>query len=104
METLDVTGEVLSAIAGIILSLALSYIPGLRDWFQALPSDTKRAIVGALLVVVTVGIFLAGCAGWIQGVGCDQDRALDLVGMLISALVANQAIYSITPGKPKPAV
>ncbi len=38
------TVEQLGAIAGVILSLLFSYVPGLSDWFSALPATTKRLI------------------------------------------------------------
>jgi hypothetical protein len=89
--------ENLALIAGIVLSLAFSYIPGLNSWFQTLAKESKQALMGVLLLVVAVGIFAAQCAGlYDSGLVCSKDGAVGLVHVLILALVANQGAYSIT--------
>jgi len=98
-ETL--TAEQLSAIAGVVLSLAFSYIPGVRDWFDGLMPTIKRLIMAGLLLAVALGAFGLGCAGVLGQlggqVGCDQAGAIDLVTAFLAALVANQAAYAISP-------
>jgi len=94
---MEMTAEQLSAVAGIVLSLALSYIPGLRAWFAGLPGDYKRLIVLALLIVVTGAAFGLSCGGVIQAVACTQEGALGLITSFIAALVANQAAYTVSP-------
>jgi hypothetical protein len=93
------TVEQLAAIAGVILSLAFSYIPGLSDKFSALEATTKRLIMAGLLLVVAVGAFALSCASVVVTVECTQAGALTLVNVYIAALVANQAAYMIAPGK-----
>ena len=52
------TGEQLSAIAGVVLSLIFSYIPQLRQRFNALDGDHKRLVMAVSLVVTAAAIFL----------------------------------------------
>jgi hypothetical protein len=93
----QLTSEQMSAIAGIILSLALSYVPGLRAWFAAIPSDYKRLIVLILLIIVSGAAFGLSCGGVIQAVACTQEGALGLITSFVAALVANQAAYTVSP-------
>ena len=46
------TAEELASIAGIVLSLLFSYIPGLKDAYDGLDGDYKRLVMGLSLVVV----------------------------------------------------
>jgi len=89
--------ELLSGIVGIAISLALSYIPGLRERWNALGGDYKRAIIGVLLVVAAGAVYGLSCAGWVDiGISCDREGLCALLGNLVAALVANQSIYVLT--------
>lgn len=88
--------EVLSSISGIVLSLAFSYIPGLRRWFDTLDREYKQMLMGVLLFVVSASIFALSCANIISYVTCTKEGLLGLVSTFISALVANQSTYLIT--------
>jgi hypothetical protein len=115
-----VTSTGLSAIAGLVVSLLFAYIPWLRDWFYGvegdaakpgLTPDQRRAVIGAALVVVAMGVFGLGCAGVrVDPFGsplvadapaavslCGRAGLLELVSNLLAALVANQAIYPLLP-------
>ncbi len=87
----------LSAIAGVVLSLAFSYIPGLSGWFDAKEPTAKRLIMAGLLLVAAAAIFGLSCAGVLTVATCDQNGALGLVSAFIAALVANQSTYLISP-------
>lgn len=91
------TATELSAIAGVILSLAFSYLPGLAPWFDNHAPTTKRLIMAVVLLVATAAIFGLSCAGVLTVASCDQPGAVGLVTALIAALVANQATYTISP-------
>lgn len=93
------TAELLSAIAGVLLSLAFSYLPGISDWFDKLNPTRKRLVMAGLLVVAAVGTFGLSCAGVINDAACTQAGAWALASTFITALVANQATYSISPRK-----
>jgi hypothetical protein len=89
--------EQLASIAGVVLSLAFSYVPGVKGWFEELAKGQKQALMGGLLIVVAGASFGLSCAGVVDvGVACTQTGAIGLVEVLVSALVANQGTYLIT--------
>ena len=87
------TVEQLGGIAGIILSLALAYIPKVSDWYNAKTGAEKAQIMGLLLVVSALGVFGLGCANLYVLVPCTVEGAKTLVGVLVAALVANQGTF-----------
>lgn len=113
------TTETLTLLAGSLLSLGFSYIPGLSGWYNRLGeggeagsdggadrqrSDggtSKRLVMLALLVLVAAGAFGLACSGWGTTLGlaltCDQPGAAGLVRALALALIANQSTYAISP-------
>ena len=99
------TGEMLSAAGGILLSLLFSYIPGLSDWYAAQTGTTKRLVMLATLLVLAASSLYLACLGYAQvgGVGlpeCSPDGLAALAQAFVTALVANQATYLISPGRP----
>jgi len=91
------TAELLASIAGIILSLLFSYVPGLAERFAFLAGTAKRAIMAGLLLAVALAAFGLSCANVLSTVICDQPGALGLVSAFISALIANQGAYLLSP-------
>lgn len=91
------TVEQLGAIAGVILSLLFSYVPGLNDKFNSLSATVKRLIMAGLLLLVAIGALALSCAQVVVTVECTQAGLLALINVYIAALVANQAAYMITP-------
>lgn len=94
--------EELSIIAGVVLSLLFSYVPGVNTWFTALKSIYKRIIMLVLLVVVAAAVYGLSCAGILQDmVGwhmtCDRTGLINLIYTVILAIMANQSTYAITP-------
>lgn len=95
---MNLTSEILVSIAGVVLSLLFSYIPGLRVWFGALVSEKKQLIMLAALIIVTGGVFGLGCAGVLDiGIPCDKGGVISIIRLLILALIANQSTYLISP-------
>ena len=92
----------LAAGAGVLLSLAFSYVPGLSTKFAALAPEKKRLIMLGLLALVAGGSFGLSCAGLIAdlagvAVACDRAGALGLVRIFALAVVFNQGAYLISP-------
>jgi len=86
----------LSSIAGIVLSLAFSYVPGLKGSYEKLSGDYKRLVMAALLLV-TAGVVLGlSCTGVLANVECTQASALGLLKVFIAAMIANQGTYLLT--------
>ena len=99
------TAEQLIAIAGAILSLAFSYIPGLKTRYEPLSDELKRLVMLGLLVLVVAGVFGLACSrfGAYLGltVACDEPGLVALVWSLVVAVMANQSTYLITPKRLK---
>lgn len=91
------TAALLAAIAGVILSLALSYLPGVGTWFNALDSQKKVMVNGLLLVVAAVGAVAAACSGLAVylhlALECTPADFITVASALLSALLANQSAY-----------
>ncbi len=100
------TPEYLSSIAGIILSLLASYLPGFSPWFDNLEPNLKRLFMIPLILVVAIGSYGVACAGWGDLVdplvSCNTAGAITIAKAFIAALIANQAAYAISPRKPVP--
>lgn len=96
--------ETLTAIAGVILSLAFSYLPGMRRRYEALDGTAKRLVMLALLTVTAAGCYALACTPYAAPLGievrCDAGGAVMLLRLLLSAAIANQAAYSLTPRPP----
>lgn len=93
------SSEQLSAIAGLILSLVFSYVPGISDWYGSLESTQKRFVMAVLLLAVAGGIFGLSCGNVLTTVTCDKAGVMGLINALVAALVANQATYLLSPRK-----
>ena len=89
------TVEQLGAIAGVVLSLAIAYIPALANWYNSFDQAGKARVMGALLVVSALGVFGLGCLNAFAFVPCTVAGAKELLGVLIAALIANQASFSL---------
>jgi len=93
----------LTSFAGVLLSLAFAYLPGVNSWYQALSGEVKRLLMLGLLTVTAAGAFGLSCAGFGQNVGlslvCDQGGMFGLLQTLLTALAANQATYLLAVRK-----
>jgi len=90
------TAEQLSAAAAVVLSLALAYIPGLKDAYDKLANPYKVTLTGILLVVVAVGALAWSCRAAQDGFGaCLSAGWEQYANALIAALIASQATYTL---------
>lgn len=89
------TPELLSALAGIVLSLLFSYVPGLKDWFEKQEPDYKRLIMLGVLGVTAGGIYAASCYELWEVVACGDWKSL--VEIFVVAAIANQSAYALSP-------
>ena len=87
--------NVVVLVAGAILSLLFGYVPGLRQWFEALDGVRKAQVMAGLLLLAAAGAFGASCyTPWVV-VECTEAGFWQLVELFIMALVANQATYTL---------
>lgn len=93
------TYQLLSTVAGIVLSLLFSYVPGLKDKFNALAPDQKRGVMLILLLATAAGFLGVSCLGRYGGLTCDADGSWKALEVFILAAIANQAAFALTPRK-----
>lgn len=102
---MNITADFISSVAGILLSLVFSYIPGLNTAFAKLDTGKQRLIMLASLVVVSLALVGISCAGFAKDLGialtCDRSGFVLVAQAFVFSLIANQAAYSITPQAPK---
>lgn len=95
------TADQLAFLAGAVLSLIFSYIPGLNVKFAGLASEYKRLIMLGLLALVAAAVFGISCTGFGDQLGillaCDKAGAMQLVQAFVIAAIANQTTYSLSP-------
>lgn len=95
---MPITPEQLAATAGIILALAIQYIPGLSTWFDTQGPTTKRGLMLAALFVAAVGVTVWQCRG--DG-ACYADNWETVLVAFVTALLANQSFARILPLTPE---
>lgn len=88
----------LASIAGIVLSLAFAYIPGLSTWYGNQTAQVKSLTMLGCLVLAAGGAYALSC--WqifnISGLTCDDGGLRTLAAAFIMALAANQSTYLAT--------
>lgn len=94
---MELSPEVITGAAGILLSLIFTYVPKLRTWYAALDTGIKSGIMIGALALVSGFIALSSCMEWWVWIKCDQGGVMKLIETFILALVANQATYVISP-------
>lgn len=100
VATVDFTGAGIAALFGAVLSLVLSWVPGLRvGWAELVPNGKRWAIIAAT-GLISIAVFLLGAAGLIA---LDPEPAFDLAGLAnilplwAAAYLVAQGIYLGTP-------
>ena len=95
----EISSEGLSAMAGILLSLGFSYIPGVSQRFGDLAPTQKRLVMLGLLLACALGVFGLSCVktGWLSAPTCDQAGAWGLARIFVAAMIANQAAFAVSP-------
>ena len=91
------TSDMLAGAAGIVLSLLMSYVPGLRGKWAELDDDHKQLWMLVLLAVCAGAVFVGSCTGIVSYASCDRPGALGLAELFVTALIANQAAHRISP-------
>lgn len=84
----------LAIVAGTVLSLVLSYAPGVAKVYEELTKEAKQAVNLGLMTLVAVAVFGLSCANRLDvNILCTLDGALDLVLLILYGLIATQGIY-----------
>ena len=98
------TSDLIASIAGVVLSLLFSYLPGLSAWYGELSGDKKRLIMLGMLALVAGGMYALDCGGLLVKVAPDvagmctaTDGWVQVVRAFVLAMIANQSAYAISP-------
>lgn len=95
---MTITPTELAALAGVVLSLVFSYLPGLKDAYDALTPTPKRLVMLGALFVVALGALAYQC----RGAGdCYTANAETVLRAFVMAAIANQATAALTPLSPE---
>ena len=88
-------GNLLMAAAGVLMSLAFAYIPGLHERYAALDGVRKGQVMLLALLVAAAIILVGSC--WLRyaWATCDEAGWKQLAEMFLYALLANQAAYLV---------
>lgn len=86
----------LSALAGMILSLVLEYVPGIAGLYDGLTAVQKRLVMLVLLLLSAGGLYGLSCADLVLYVECTAQGILELLGMIGVAIGVNQGTYLLT--------
>lgn len=96
---MPVSPDILVAVASSALSLLVAYVPGLKQKFEALTREEKARVMAALLIGVTLVIYGLACADLLHlfglAVACTAESAVELIQLLFTALVVNQAVFAL---------
>lgn len=92
------TPEQLALIAGAVLSLLFSYIPGLKNWFEGLSPEYKRLFMAGVLLVAALALFGGSCLNLWGYFVCSWLGLWEAVKLWLLAVAANQTIYLVSPG------
>jgi hypothetical protein len=90
--------SVLAVLAGGLLSILFSYIPGLRVKWALLSEEWQKLAMAGLVVVVALVMFGFGCLNFVNtGLECSQPGAVKLIWMIFVSLAANQTVFKLSP-------
>ena len=98
------TSDLLVSVAGVVLSLLFSYLPGLSSWYGTLSGDKKRFVMLAMLALVAGGMYALDCGGVlvklapdVAGMCSAADGWVQVVRAFVLAMIANQSAFALSP-------
>lgn len=92
------TAEAIGAVAGVVISLLFNYFPVLRVKFASLTQEAKSLIMIGLMVLVVAVVTVLDFYDVINaGLTFDKSGITRIILTLISAMVANQSTYLVSP-------
>jgi hypothetical protein len=91
----------IATIAGVVITLALAYVPGLKAWWEERDSTQKRVVLAALYLAVSAGLYVPSCLGGPQLVQCSTESIWTVVLAFLMALISSQSMYTVLPAETK---
>jgi hypothetical protein len=95
-----ITANIISGVAGILLSLGFSYIPSFSEWYYSITKQLRGLVMVGFMALVAVVVWLLSCYVGYGFVQCTTNGAKVLIEAFVSALLLNQATYQVTPESP----
>jgi multisubunit Na+/H+ antiporter MnhG subunit len=90
----------LSLLLGTALSLVFTFVPSLNRWYEQLDAKTKAQVMAVGIIVISIGVVGASCAGLDASISCTKDSVMSFakngVVSALLALASNQTAHSIT--------
>lgn len=94
------TPEFLNSIVAVVLSLAFSFVPKLREWYNKFDEAGKQIVMIGLLAlaaIVITGLSCTALADYMSiAVPCNADGIVMAIRAFGLAVLFNQGFYSIT--------
>jgi hypothetical protein len=102
MPQIQLSAEVITGLAGVIVSLLFSYFPVLREKFAAMSAEAKSGIMLGVLAVVTGAVTALNFYGVLDaGIDFVPGWEWRVVWVFVVAVIGNQAAYKISPQTPE---
>lgn len=84
-------------IALAVISLALDYLPGLKEKFEAASEQTKKTITVIIAVLLTGVFFLGQCLGWfVTNLVCSPYTILDFLYAVVIGVAVMYGFHKAT--------
>lgn len=92
------SAELVLQLAAMAWSLLFSYLPKLKDWFDALSAVNKLLLQLGVFAVVVYGAFAGSCLGLLTYFPCEDVWAglLSATILYFKVVIANQGIYQVS--------
>jgi hypothetical protein len=98
---MQITPELLAAVFGGGISLAVKLVPALDDWFiNTLNKNLRGPLMLGLSVLVPASLFGLTCARVYDFGACQTEQLPTLVNTWISFVIANQGLFLMTNNSP----
>ena len=92
---IELTPVVLASLAGILLSLSFTYIPGWRVTYGKMSEETKSLITLGVLLLSTVIIYVLVMLGAL--LPNEEVNGWSFFWMFVLSVTSNQSIYKLSP-------
>lgn len=97
--------DIFAGFVGVVVSLAFSYVPQLRQWFESLDEkfgdelggNYKRLVMLGFAAATAAGVVGLACIGRYSGVTCDQNGVWEMLRVFVAFAVMNQTAFSLAP-------
>lgn len=90
----------LSTLSGSLISLAFTYFPKIKNWYDPKKKNEKKQWMLVVLLISSVIIWFVGCYNLVPGfvaLTCDDRGFASLILAVFLTISSNQSFYAIWP-------